>query len=417
MSVSALVLAAVVLADAEPLPWRHTLFVQFQGASLTWVPSPDDENAALGRSFLAKFEGTELPPYDGDAMDRAAVLEAVRAHLAGVGVRVVDERPQPWVPYTMAVVGGQWDDTAVTSVVRGSAPNVDCERFNPRHIVFAFVGSDEPTVQQATTVSQEAGHAWGLDHVLGEGLVMSYDFAALVSGFSDGCAPLCEEACQGPGSVHCQDVHAQFCGAGMQDSVAELMHTFGSDEPDGQPPSVEFLAPADGAVLAPGSDLEVSVVVTDNYGGVGWHFMLLRDGVEVAAQTAFDRETLWPLATLPEGSYEVRVIAEDHADNVTTAAVFIEVGELAASTGEPAADGGSGSDDGDKTTSTGDDAATSTGATTGDSAATDAGNDGCACTLHPRQAPQPTPGALALLSLLLLVTPRAPRGQKRQERS
>jgi len=371
-AVLALLFLAFAPAEPEPTPWRHTLFLQFDGASLTWVPSPDDENAALGHSFLAKFEGSELPVYDGDDADRAAVLQAVTAHLEPFGVSVVAERPPARVPYTMAVVGGQWDDTAATSVVRGIAPEVDCERLNQRHVVFAFVSADETVVAQATTVSQEAGHAWGLDHVVGEGLIMSYDLSAAATEFSDGCVPLCEEACQGPDSIYCARQHLEHCAAGSQDSRAELLSTFGDADPDDVAPTVEILSPTDGITLAPGSDLLVEVAVTDNYGGVGWDFELLQDGESVATQTAFDRELVWPLGGLPEGSYEVRVRAQDHAGHQTTVSALVSVADVDDDgTLDGATTGSQGSSD---SASSGDDELQ-----TGGAAADDSETDGCAC--------------------------------------
>lgn len=380
--------AGVLIAEPEPLPWRHTLFLQFEGASLSWVPTPEEENAARGQSFMAKFEGSELPPYDGDDVARQALLQQVRAHFAGLGLRVVDTQPPEWVPYTMAVVGGEWDDTAATSVVRGVAPEVDCLRANQRHVVFAFVGSDEPTVQQATTISQEAGHAWGLDHVLGDGLIMSYDWEALSSGFSQDCVPLCEEACQGPDTVYCQAQHAEHCPEGEQKSWAELLQTFGDDTPDTEPPTVTVLAPNDGDVLPPGSDLLVEVDVTDDYGGVGWRFELELDGEAAADQTAFERETTWSLTSLPEGSYLLRVIAEDHADHRVEQTVAFDVGEVAAD--ETGGD--------DAAADTGGGAQMDGGQTGGDETGDDEGpctDGGCACRSDRRE------GSPAWLLLLL----------------
>ena len=389
--------AGVLLAEPEALPWRHTLFLQFEGASLSWVPTPEEENAALGLSFMAKFEGSELPPYDGDEVARQAVLQQVRAHLAGLGVRVVDARPPDWVPYTMAVIGGEWDDTAATSVVRGVAPEVDCLRANQRHVVFAFVGADEPTVQQATTISQEAGHAWGLDHVLGDGLIMSYDWEAPSSAFSQDCVELCEEACQGPDTVYCEAQHADHCPQGQQDSWAELLQTFGDDTPDTEPPTVTVLTPQDDEVLPPGSDLLVEIDVADDYGGVGWRFELEHDGELAAEQTAFERETTWPLTTLPDGSYLLRVIAEDHADHRVEHTVAFEVGEAAADE--------SGGDD---------DAAGTTGAQQMDGGQTggDEGGDDGSCTDEGCAACQgqgATPPGACLFLLLPVFTRRRAR--------
>jgi len=371
------------MAEPEPLPWRHTLFLQFDGASLSWVPTPEEENAALGLSFMAKFEGSEIPAYDGDDVARQAVLQQVRVHFEGLGVRVVDTRPPDWVPYTMAVIGGEWDDTAATSVIRGVAPEVDCLRENQRHVVFAFVGSDEPTVQQATTISQEAGHAWGLDHVLGDGLIMSYDWAALSSAFSQGCVPLCEEACQGPDTVYCEEQHEQYCAPGQQDTWAELLATFGDDTVDTEPPTVTVLAPAEGQVLPPGSDLLVEVEVDDDYGGVGWRFELELDGEGAADQTAFERETTWPLSSLPDGSYVLRVIAEDHADHRVEHEVTFEVGELAATGGLDDSGGTDDASDAGSTTA----GEESSGDATSGPAMDDDGGDGCSCRTGHERAP------------------------------
>jgi hypothetical protein len=52
--------------------------------------------------------------------------------------------------------------------------------------------------------------------------------------FGDNCQALCEEACQGPGSIGCRLVHEKYCGVGseQQNDLAELHYIFGTNEPD-----------------------------------------------------------------------------------------------------------------------------------------------------------------------------------------
>lgn len=394
---SGLVLGAAMLVvwmgpaptEPEPLPRRHTLYLEFDGAALTWIPDPDDENAALGTSFLANFEGSEVPAYDGDARDRQAVAQAVAAHMAEIGVRVVFEaRPSDTVPYTMAVVGGDWTDIQADAPVRGVAPNVDCQRLNPRHTVFAFVGPDEEPAMQATTISQEAAHAWGLDHVLGPGLVMSYELDPPLTEFSDGCVPLCEEACQGPDTIFCLEEHEEHCAPGEQDSLAELRMTFGDAVPDLEAPSVDIVTPTDGEVFAPGSDIAVEASITDDFGGVGWRLLVERDAETLVDEVAFDRRTTWTLTGVPAGTYAITVEAEDHADHVTTRTVTVEVGESGGSTGGADESGGARDSGATSEASADDTGAASEGDAGGDSTtgpssneggSEDGSEDGCSC--------------------------------------
>nr|MCH9683102.1 hypothetical protein [Deltaproteobacteria bacterium] len=193
-------------------PRKHTLYLNFVGGLLNETFGGLD-NSAEDISVLAL--GKNYPAYGGGQQNAVAVAEAVANDLADSGVRVTYlERPAQMVPYTMAMMGGTWTDTNIDSPAGGVAPIADCGALNQRHVVFVFTadGSPNPSVQ-ANIASQEAGHAWGLDHTLNCSSVMSYCGGGDKS-FQSGCDTLCEAQCQGPMSAGCRLTHEMFCGEG-----------------------------------------------------------------------------------------------------------------------------------------------------------------------------------------------------------
>lgn len=373
----------------EPLPRKHTLFLDFEGGQLAWVPTPEDENAAEDTSFMARFEGSTLPAYLGGTQQRQAVLQAVREHMAPFGVRVLDERPSKTVPYTRVMVGGQWTDINADGPLTGVAPNVDCDRVNPRHVVFAFV-SDESTARQAMTISQEAAHAWGLDHTLGADRIMGYVFDDAPKVWGQTCTPLCEEECQGPGTVFCHEAHELFCEPGFQNDMAELQLAFGGPDPDLEPPSVVIVSPTDGTRVAPGGSVTVEADIADDFGGLGWRLVVEHDGRRVVDDVAYDFALTWTLSDLPKGTYRITVEAEDHADHVGSDTVVVEVGESVGdgSTGGTTSPPGSTSRGGSDSTGT-----------AGEDGGEDAEADpGCACRAR-GSGHAPVPGMLLVAVL------------------
>jgi MYXO-CTERM domain-containing protein len=250
-------------------------------------------------------------------------------------------------------------------------------------VVYTFASGGTSATQAANTASQEAGHAWGLDHTFNCSSVMSY--CGIANGhFSSTCDGLCEAQCQGPNSAGCRLTHEEFCGVGndQQNEDAELTWLFGGNEPDMEPPTVEIVEPADGLEVEAGANVNVRSLVSDDYGGYGWYYVVTRDGEELANFVDYDRQVdndfrpALNLAGLETGVWVVTVGAEDHFGHITEDSVTIYVG-VANESGTVDSSGGD-MDTGPM--GTGDDTAGEE-ETGGEPPAADDGGDGkgCAC--------------------------------------
>lgn len=383
-------------------PRKHTVFLNFNGGVL--IKGAD--NSAINKSSLARHNEM-YPGYGGSEANALAKIQAVTEDLSPLGVRVMyASRPNQTVPYTMCMIGGSWTDTTIDSPAGGVAPGTDCEARGQRHVVYAFGDS------ASSTISQEIAHAWGLDHILGFDMIMSYQGSGN-KDFASECRTLCEEQCQGPGTIGCRLTHEKYCGVGSEEQwdYEELGFIFGTNEEDTEPPSVAFISPEDGAMLDAGSDVSVQVDVSDNYGGYGWKFTIAQDGEVVFDEVDYDRAATWALNKLPAGVYDLTIEAEDHNDHITTKTITIYVGtEAPATTGDSdSGDSDSGASDGgtsDGTASAGDDDDDDDDASAGSSEGTDTAIDtmgddkGCGC--HASSSRTGGTATLALLAGLML---------------
>ncbi|MCA9694475.1 MAG: hypothetical protein KC636_33165, partial [Myxococcales bacterium] len=308
-------------------PRKHTVFLNFNGGKL----NVGSDNSAENKSTLAK--GQVYPTYGGSETSAIALAQAVIADVEGLGIRVMYmTRPSKTVPYTMAMIGGHYSDTTA-GPSGGVAPGADCGARGQRHVVYAFGQA------ASSTVSQELAHAWGLDHIYGSDMIMSYQGFGNKQ-FATECRDLCEEGCQGAGSIGCRLVHDEYCGEGseQQFDMAELGYIFGDDAPDTEAPFVDILTPEDGITLPPGSNLDLSVDVDDNYGGVGWKITIEHNeaiitdpnafsGEVVFDQVDYDKALSWDLNNIPVGTYRITLEAEDHNDNISQDVITIFVAE------------------------------------------------------------------------------------------
>ncbi|MEM6994539.1 MAG: hypothetical protein AAF721_28750 [Myxococcota bacterium] len=333
-------------------PRKVTLYMNFVGADL----KSGADNSAEDRSTLAK-QGP-YPPFTGGEQVAIAAAQEMANDVSQFGVRVVYDpanRPPPILPYTMAMIGGTWQDTNLEDSAAGVAPGADCGALGQRHVVYTFASGGWSATAVANVTAQEAGHAWGLDHSLNCGSVMSYCGTGN-GNFSSSCDPLCEAGCQSPAG--CRLFHEQFCGEGSdrQNEAEELAFLFGTNEPDLEPPFVEIQSPVEGQEVEAGGDVDLRAVVDDNYGGYGWSVAITRDGETLFDEVAFDRlvdddyRAALNLVGLEPGDYTVSVTVMDHGDNQTTDTVAFVVRGAAADDGEDdgADDGGDtgGADDG-----------------------------------------------------------------------
>ena len=332
-------------------PRKHTLYMNFVGAVL----QSGKDNSAIDKSTLAK--PGMYPVFNGGEQTALAAVQGVQADVANFGIRVVYERPPQILPYTMAMIGGNWTDTNLEDPAGGVAPIADCGALGQRHVVYVFADGGWGSTSIANVTSQEAGHAWGLDHNLNCGSVMSYCGGG-DGVFSSSCDGLCEAQCQG--SAGCALSHEMFCGedSNEQNEQAELSWIFGGNEPDVEPPHAEIVEPADGAEFMEGSSVDLRAIVEDDYGGFGWKFVIEKDGVVEYDEVDYDREVdaeyraAVNFVNLDPGDYVATVEIMDQADQTASSTVSFRVLPAAGTDGGEAADdtegdGGSSEDEAD----------------------------------------------------------------------
>ncbi len=395
---------AVTDIPGNEYPRKHTLYLNFTGGEL----KTGADNSAENKSTLA---GSGIYPVFSQGETKAvSVAQAVANDYAAFGVTVVyEDRPEKVLPYTMQMIGGDWTDTNLDSPAGGVAPGADCGALGQRHVVYTFeTGSAS---QMANTASQESGHAYGLDHSLNCGSVMSYCGGG-DGQFYDQCDDLCESQCQGPGSIGCNQMHQMFCAEGEQNEGAELAMIFGGNEPDMEPPTAEIQSPADGAELGAGADVQFRAVVSDNYGGYGWKFVFKKDGEVIFDQVDYDREVddtyraAVNLTKLDPGVYELAIEVHDHFGGIGTDSVTVFVGGATDSGGSGGSDGdGTGDASGTDDAAGSDDADDASGGAvdgTGGGGQTGGADDGgsksdCAC----RSDADATPAGLGVMLLAL----------------
>ncbi|HWB80164.1 MAG TPA: hypothetical protein VG755_34600 [Nannocystaceae bacterium] len=317
---------AITDIPGNEYPRKHTLYLNFTGGEL----SNGSDNSAENKSTLAR-QGN-YPAWTQGETKAVAAAQGVAADFAPFGITVVYEtRPEQTLPYTMAMMGGDWTDTNIESPAGGVAPGADCGALGQRHVVYAFETSS--TIQMANVASQEAGHSYGLDHTFNCASVMSY-CAGGDGSFQEDCAGLCESQCQGPNSAGCQLTHEMFCGEGslQQSDAQEMAWIFGGNEPDMEPPTAEILSPEDGAELEMGASVDFRAAVDDNYGGYGWKFLFYKDGEVALDQVDYDREVddefhpALNLTNLDVGVYELHIQVVDHFGHMTEDVATIYVG-------------------------------------------------------------------------------------------
>jgi MYXO-CTERM domain-containing protein len=337
------VVHAVEDIPGNEYPRKHTLYLNFVGGMLY----SGSDNSAESRSSLA--QPGMYPSFTGGEATAIAAAQATANDVAQFGIEVVYlERPPKILPYTMVMIGGDWTDTNIEDPAAGVAPGTDCGALGQRHVVYTFASGGWSATAISNVNAQEAGHAWGLDHSVNCNSVMSYCGGG--DGiFSDQCDGLCEAQCQG--AAGCRLFHEDFCGEGndQQHEVAELAFLFGGNEPDMEPPFVEIAEPMDGLVVEEGGDVNLRVVVDDNYGGYGWRFLITHEGEVIFDQVDYDREVddqyrvARNLVNLEPGVYEIMVEIADHFDHVSTDMITFTVeGEVVPADGGLDETGGSG---------------------------------------------------------------------------
>lgn len=315
-------LAAPRPAAGEPGPRPATVYIDYDGAVLTTGDdSAQDQISCLGGTI-------EYPGFFGSRALADHVTEQVQAILAPFAVRVVDERPPAYLPYTMVLVGGLPQALGLDAGVGGYACTIDCGDELSRETVLVFAEESRDARELAQTIVHEVAHTWGLDHVAASDLIMSPTTSGAERMLGDGCTALDE-----PEAAECPEQHAMFCDEpGTQDTLAEVLAIRGPSTPDLEPPRVELVSPRAGDRPVPGQLVRVQATVDDDRPDFGWRIVV--------------PELMWSSAPspaalelrMPAGEFTVRVEALDQAGNEAVAEVRLVVSD------EPAAPGDDGSE-------------------------------------------------------------------------
>ena len=401
--------------SADPLPagqaQTNVLYLNYDGVTIKYTGGPD--NSATNTSQFPDFAMT-YQPY-GNGAKRAASMQALVSDWSKYDVVVTDTRPNSG-SYTMCVNS---PTNPFGGGVLGIAP-LDCFDGQAPNIVFAYHSDNDQfsAATQATTMSQEIAHAYGLEHVKQENDIMNPYNAGGDPSFIDQCFALDG----GNIGIQCGQQHQQFCQNG-QNSHQEMVWLFGLREPDAAPPTISVTSPGDGMTYFAPAQLTIALDVNDNVAIK--RVDLYIDGAKQASLMGGPYS--WPNVPFPVGQHCLYAEAFDTSDNKATSnTVCVNIMEEMPSTTGPSTTTTTTTGDatGIPDTGTGGDSATgggvdptATGTDGGGGGIDSAGNpalpdgygqfdeEGCGCAESPRGS-----AGLALLVVLAGARRRRRRG-------
>ena len=161
------------LAGAE-----QVLFVNFDGATVV-------KGFSRTQSFIPCKQSSVIPAPQLSPSDKQAILDSVQAHYNDIGalLKVTADKPAAG-DFTTIHVGGAYSDLGcVGGGVLGIAP-FDEGNSNRNDIGFAFTKGVNSNRIIAETISHEAGHSFGLDHVESRKDLMYFSSTNEITGFT-----------------------------------------------------------------------------------------------------------------------------------------------------------------------------------------------------------------------------------------
>lgn len=349
-------------------PGSNILYLNFDGAPLR---SGNCSDAPTNCTFIANINA-DFPAFSGSAQARATIVSEVQRYFARYDVQIVTQRPASG-PYTMCMIGGRPENIGMQAGAAGVAP-LDCSDTNGSDIVFAFSEvTQNDAAAIATTVAQEAAHAYGLGHTDQQADIMYPYLNNATTGFLDQDMPTPDNSfCPG---ITRQNSHREMLrmlgaatggGAGAGGTAgggAGAGGTGGGTAPD-SPPQVGFGSPSNNASV--GSEFMIAINASDDR-QIMYVDVYLDRGTP-NEQTARLQAAPYNarVTNLSPGTHTLDAVATDSASQQSSARVTINVGGPAGGGGSPGGEAGAGgSDPGPGTGTGGSDPGPGTGTGTG----------------------------------------------------
>lgn len=248
--------------NQDPTP--GVLVLEMNGVTLRpYCGNGESANGALNCSPLVDQE-TVFPSVG----NQAAILQKVRGYMQDFGLVVSGNRPPPYLPYTLAVIGGSASNAGYGGGTCGIA-NVACDGLKRNHVSLTFTSCGSSLIPDI--VAQETSHNWGLEHTNNPTDLLYPTANGGAKTYVDSCMNIVSNN----GPIQCDYVHEHYCpqgGGSQQNSYQEMLGVFGPAYTDTSPPQIVSITPADGSTFSPDDSFTVSANVDEdtNFVGVRW---------------------------------------------------------------------------------------------------------------------------------------------------
>ncbi len=267
--VASLCTASVASAETKPA------IVYIPTADVDLIPSGTVDTVCEKASMSADIGAAGCVGNLAEATTRSpngdveSIVEGVTSALEAYDITVVTEAPPIYVPVYAVLTGADDSEESVSHTCAGAA--LTCAARGRDSVAFTNTGTmncTDPDLVQSTLYA--IGRLAGLEGKEDATDVMFYppDYENPVTAFVDACGPISQflggDAGDMPAPLECTSAdHEGDCGAGEQNSNADMLAYFGAAAPDADAPEIAIESPADGDVIAEGAALQVIAKVDD----------------------------------------------------------------------------------------------------------------------------------------------------------
>jgi hypothetical protein len=300
-----------------------TIFVNFDGVEIgDCTPSDSHKNC----SWLET--GTTFEPYSGSLAHRVAILDAMRAQVNDLGVRVTGQRPPESESYVMVVYGGE----SVDEEALGRAPAGDCWDDLPNQIAYVYLDGERASWVNggASTALHESAHTWGFDHLGLDHTLMAPSGGNTIAKFFDGCAQIVSDTVLTPveDEGSCPQISLEQCGLpDFQHDLAMMRLLFGEPYIDDIAPVLQLIEPFDGAYFVGPADFGVELRVIDDQHPQLYELAIGIRGLVDDPSFSPVYDPSFDVTALPIGEWVFELRLRDAAGNETSLEFMVTIGE------------------------------------------------------------------------------------------